>query len=187
MKENGLVASINYIAILLQTSSSQLTFNSIESSLHYTKKLEFVKHLLLHATQQIVDNPHKITVASTKSTTSIMTKTAFMGGSLSFKGDKKKAKKKSKKTKHKTDTTEIKKEEPKDETTELAIEEEEEEEEDMTEAERKAHRRKLERQRVENEKIAQKSHRERVEELNEKLGSLTELNDIPRVSAAGNG
>ena len=31
------------------------------------------------------------------------------------------------------------------------------------------------------------SHRERVEQFNEKLGSLTELNDIPRVSAAGNG
>lgn len=31
------------------------------------------------------------------------------------------------------------------------------------------------------------SHRERVNKFNEKLGSLTELNDIPRVSAAGNG
>jgi hypothetical protein len=31
------------------------------------------------------------------------------------------------------------------------------------------------------------SHRERVEQFNEKLGQLTELNDIPRVSAAGNG
>lgn len=31
------------------------------------------------------------------------------------------------------------------------------------------------------------SHRERVEQFNEKVGSLTELNDIPRVSAAGNG
>ena len=31
------------------------------------------------------------------------------------------------------------------------------------------------------------SHRERVEQFNEKLGKLTELNDIPRVSAAGNG
>lgn len=31
------------------------------------------------------------------------------------------------------------------------------------------------------------SHRERVEQFNEQLGKLTELNDIPRVSAAGNG
>eukprot|EP00956_Cyclotella_meneghiniana_P027265 scaffold60795_cov20-Cyclotella_meneghiniana.AAC.1 len=34
------------------------------------------------------------------------------------------------------------------------------------------------------EKVVKLSHRERVEELNEMLGSLTELNDIPRVSAA---
>ena len=37
------------------------------------------------------------------------------------------------------------------------------------------------------EKIASQSHRERVETFNTKLSKLTELNDIPRVSAAGNG
>ena len=37
------------------------------------------------------------------------------------------------------------------------------------------------------EKILEVSHRERVNKFNEKLGSLTEHNDIPRVSAAGNG
>lgn len=57
----------------------------------------------------------------------------------------------------------------------------------MTQAEQKAHKRKQERERIELEKAAQKSHRERVEEFNEKLGNETELNDIPRVSAAGNG
>ena len=35
--------------------------------------------------------------------------------------------------------------------------------------------------------LSSMSHRERVEQFNEKLGQLTELNDIPRVSAAGNG
>ena len=37
------------------------------------------------------------------------------------------------------------------------------------------------------EKVVSLSHRERVEAFSEKLGNLTELNDIPRVSAAGNG
>lgn len=111
-----------------------------------------------------------------------MTKTAFMGGSLAFKGEKKKSTKKSTKSKHK-----LEKEKLKDDTPKLGDEEEEVEDEDMTEAERRALRRRLEQQRKDNEKIAKKSHRERVEELNEHLGSLTELNDIPRVSAAGNG
>jgi protein FAM32A len=34
---------------------------------------------------------------------------------------------------------------------------------------------------------AAKSHRERVDDLNEKLSTMTEHNDIPRISAAGNG
>lgn len=58
---------------------------------------------------------------------------------------------------------------------------------ELTEAERKALKFKKHRQQQESEKIALKSHRERVEDLNEKLGKMTELNDIPRVSAAGNG
>ena len=43
------------------------------------------------------------------------------------------------------------------------------------------------REKQELEKVASKSHRDRIEEFNEKLGNLTEHNDIPRVSAAGNG
>lgn len=119
-----------------------------------------------------------------------MGKTAFMGGSLNFKGEKKRSKKKSKKSKHKIDTdeevalTSRRKREESGSKDEVLLEEDGEE---MTEAERRAHKRKLERQLEDNRKIAQKSHRERVEALNEHLGSLTELNDIPRVSAAGNG
>ena len=37
------------------------------------------------------------------------------------------------------------------------------------------------------EKNLSKSHRQRVMELNDKLSKLTEFNDIPRTSAAGNG
>jgi protein FAM32A len=61
------------------------------------------------------------------------------------------------------------------------------EDDGLTVAERKSLKIKLEREKAELEKLAHKSHRERVEEFNEKLSSLTELNDIPRVSAAGNG
>ncbi|KAJ8577766.1 hypothetical protein ON010_g1437 [Phytophthora cinnamomi] len=37
------------------------------------------------------------------------------------------------------------------------------------------------------EKAASKTYRERIEELNQYLGNLTEHHDVPRVSAAGNG
>ena len=37
------------------------------------------------------------------------------------------------------------------------------------------------------EKVAKKSYRERIDEFNNSLASTTEHNDIPRVSAAGNG
>ena len=53
---------------------------------------------------------------------------------------------------------------------------------DLTPAERRSLNRKKRREREESEKIGRKSHRERVEEFNEKLGNLTEHNDIPRVS-----
>lgn len=102
----------------------------------------------------------------------------FMGGALKLKG----AKKKKKKSKHsKAEETGIKTKIA----TELASPNESDEE--LTMAEKQSLKRKKERESIELEKIAKQSHRERIEEFNEKLGSLTELNDIPRVSAAGNG
>ncbi len=59
--------------------------------------------------------------------------------------------------------------------------------EDLTEAERKSLKFKRQQERKDLQKIASMSHRERVEQFNEKIGKLTEHNDIPRVSAAGNG
>lgn len=57
----------------------------------------------------------------------------------------------------------------------------------MTEAQRrfKEKQRQLEERQL--KKVASKPYRERVEEFNEKLSKLTEHNDIPRISAAGNG
>jgi protein FAM32A len=103
-------------------------------------------------------------------------KPEFTGGSLSFKGEKKKGKKKKSKTKHSLKDNE-----------KARLEEETPRQpldggDDLTEAERKALEKKRQREREELQQVAKKTHRERVEEFNEKLGSLTELNDIPRVS-----
>lgn len=103
-------------------------------------------------------------------------KAAFVGGALSFKGDKKKAKKKKQKTKHESKSKD--REGAADDSKKKVVQDLEEE---LTEAEKKAMRHKKEREINELAVMASKSHRERVEEFNEKLGKLTEHNDIPRV------
>lgn len=94
--------------------------------------------------------------------------TAFTGGALSFKGDKKKkkgkTKKKSSQAKHKIDT---------DTATAAAAEVAAPLTDDLTAAEKRALERKKRRIRIDNEKLAAKSHRERIEDFNEKLGSAT--------------
>uniref|UniRef100_A0A7R9VT13 DUF1754-domain-containing protein n=1 Tax=Pseudictyota dubia TaxID=2749911 RepID=A0A7R9VT13_9STRA len=118
-----------------------------------------------------------------------MPPTTFLGGKLSFKGDKKskKAKKKSRKAKHRSSKGHNDEETKRTELPSSDHENAGSSDDDMTEAERRAMKVKLERERKDLEKIARQSHRERVENFSEKLGSLTEHNDIPRVSAAGNG
>lgn len=114
-----------------------------------------------------------------------MVRTTFVGGKLSLKGEKRKkskksARKKSSQTsKHALDLAK-KDEISKVESIPLT-------DDDLTQTERKSLKRKQERERIDLEKLAGQSHRERVEDFNEKLGRLTELNDIPRISAAGNG
>lgn len=97
---------------------------------------------------------------------------AFKRGALSFKGE---TKKKKKKKAHKKEDGSVKHE--------LKAQKDQE----LTDAERAALKRKEKRDIEELKKVASKSHRERVEEFNSKLSSLTEHNDIPRISAAGNG
>lgn len=109
-------------------------------------------------------------VCHTQQLTVMTTSTPFIGGSLSFKGDKSKTKKKKSKSKHKLDD--------KHQTNRADTGAEE----DLTEAEKKALRKKKERERQELEIVAKKSHRERIEEFNQSLASVTEHNDIPRVS-----
>ena len=128
-----------------------------------------------------------------------MTKSSFLGGALSFKGDKKKSRKKSKKSKSKHKlkdegtVEEFSGSSPQHRGNDDRIvdgfeaSKSDDDDDELTEAERRALKFRKYRQKEESEKIALKSHRERVEELNEKLGNMTELNDIPRVSAAGNG
>ena len=108
-----------------------------------------------------------------------------MGGALSFKGDKKKPKKKKSKPKHDRSNSDddddgtTQPPAPNEATTSA---QEPDVDDDLTEAERKALGKKRDRERQELEKVAKKSHRERIEEFNHALASVTELNDIPRVS-----
>ena len=62
-----------------------------------------------------------------------------------------------------------------------------EEDEFLTESQRKHRRRKLELESRDANSLVKSSYRERVEDFNNRLASLTEHNDIPRISAAGNG
>jgi protein FAM32A len=57
----------------------------------------------------------------------------------------------------------------------------------MTEAQKRFLKRKLELETKALKSVAQESFRDRVEKFNLKLSKMTEHNDIPRVSAAGNG
>ena len=114
-------------------------------------------------------------------------------GKLSLKGDKKSTKKKLSKSKHKFASLD-KSNSIREDMIETLLDAEEVEEgpvqesdEELTAAEKKARKFKTDQARREMEKVVKLSHRERVEQFNEKLGQLTELNDIPRVSAAGNG
>jgi|UPI000581B536 protein FAM32A len=114
-------------------------------------------------------------------------KPTFTGGSLCFKGDTK-AKKKKRKSKH--DFQEEKNAKCKSTPDDIPAKKAQTEaagDEELTNAEKKAEEKRIERERQDLKNIAKKSHRERVEEFNERLGSQTEHNDIPRVSAAGNG
>lgn len=115
---------------------------------------------------------------------------SFVGGALSFKGggDKSLGKKSKKKKKSDAKYKSTKRENAAavaairaDVTSAAASGGSNVDDDDMTEAERKALKLKLEREKAELTKIALKSHRERVEEFNEKLSSQTEHNDIPRV------
>lgn len=110
-----------------------------------------------------------------------MAPTTFMGGKLKLKGDdkdkkKKKARKKTNSSKHTIDTI-----------TTPAASANEPEDDGLTEAERKGMKFKLDKQMRDLEKVTSLSHRQRVEQFNEDLSKLSEHNDIPRVSAAGNG
>lgn len=57
----------------------------------------------------------------------------------------------------------------------------------LTDAQRRARDKQRQHEEEQLKKQPVKPYRERVEEYNERLSKLTEHNDIPRVSAAGNG
>jgi protein FAM32A len=57
----------------------------------------------------------------------------------------------------------------------------------LTESQKRHLRKKLEREQEEAKNLSTTSFRERIDQFNNKLASMTEHNDIPRISAAGNG
>jgi protein FAM32A len=57
----------------------------------------------------------------------------------------------------------------------------------LTEAQKRHKQRRIELERKEAKKLVKSTYRDRVEQYNYKLSTMTEHNDIPRVSAAGNG
>ena len=61
------------------------------------------------------------------------------------------------------------------------------EDDDLTDFERAHIRKKRAKEARDTAALAEKSHRERVDEFNQGLSTLTEHNDLPRISAAGNG
>ena len=97
--------------------------------------------------------------------------------------EKKSKKKKKKKSKRRE------REEEEEEDKKKGEEEEEVKEEELylTESEKRYRKRQLETERRAIRELRSLSHRDRVNQFNEKLEQLPEHNDIPRVSAAGNG
>ena len=57
----------------------------------------------------------------------------------------------------------------------------------LTEAQKKHNQKMLEKQEKDAKKLSSTSFRDRIDEFNSKLSRMTEHNDIPRISAAGNG
>lgn len=110
--------------------------------------------------------------------------TAFTGGKLKLKGGVE-LKKKKKKKRGKAEASLPTEEETRVDSPQNHVDVDKKREvlkDTRTDAEkrREAHMSKYEKQRA--EKAASKSHRERIKELNDKLATLTEHHDIPRVS-----
>lgn len=57
----------------------------------------------------------------------------------------------------------------------------------LTESQKKFKQKSIEREKSDAKKLSTTSYRDRIDNFNQKLSKLTEHNDIPRVSAAGNG
>eukprot|EP00428_Durinskia_dybowskii_P060716 CAMPEP_0170382832 /NCGR_PEP_ID=MMETSP0117_2-20130122/15156_1 /TAXON_ID=400756 /ORGANISM="Durinskia baltica, Strain CSIRO CS-38" /LENGTH=89 /DNA_ID=CAMNT_0010638503 /DNA_START=227 /DNA_END=496 /DNA_ORIENTATION=- len=57
----------------------------------------------------------------------------------------------------------------------------------LTASQRRHMERKIEKEKEDAKKLSKTSFRDRVDQFNNKLAKMTEHNDIPRISAAGNG
>ena len=100
-------------------------------------------------------------------------------GGLKLKKNKKKKSKKKKKKREREKNEDAGDESPKKAKTDPF--------EGMTESQKKFEKKRLENEAAQIAKIASKSHRERINDFNLHLASLTEHNDVPKVGNAGMG
>lgn len=116
-------------------------------------------------------------------------KPAVIGGKLKLKGSggakKPKTKSKSKPSEPKSEGEE--QDVAKTSTTTTTTKSMSSEDDHLTPAQRRHKKRKIEAELRDIKQATNVSFRERVEQFNNKLARMTEHNDIPRVSAAGNG
>ena len=171
------VDTVCFFPVLAQARKSQIStklIDRIESSVQREREQRVLIVIMVTTTSSLQQQQQPV----------------FARGALSFKGDKKKTKKakkaKSNQAKHDVvgaaAAAASSKSSVRHDDYNIDIEDDE-----MTAAERASFQKKQERELEELKSIATLSHRERVEAYNEKLSQLTEHNDIPRVSAAGNG
>eukprot|EP00615_Pteridomonas_danica_P013595 CAMPEP_0114359896 /NCGR_PEP_ID=MMETSP0101-20121206/23386_1 /TAXON_ID=38822 ORGANISM="Pteridomonas danica, Strain PT" /NCGR_SAMPLE_ID=MMETSP0101 /ASSEMBLY_ACC=CAM_ASM_000211 /LENGTH=124 /DNA_ID=CAMNT_0001503719 /DNA_START=8 /DNA_END=382 /DNA_ORIENTATION=- len=112
---------------------------------------------------------------------------AIGGGKLSLKGIEFKKKKKSKKSKRKREMEETPHIEERTERASDSDSEQVNPEDMLTDAQKRYQKKMRERASETARKEVQITHRMKVEMFNHRLASLSEHNDIPRISAAGNG
>lgn len=113
---------------------------------------------------------------------------SVVGGKLSLKGIDFKKKKKKSKRKHEEDDDGVSKSGKVERERAAPAEPDEPKPEDMLTAAQKRYLQTMRDRAAESaRKQVQETHREKVEKFNSRLANLTEHNDIPRISAAGNG
>ena len=120
---------------------------------------------------------------------SVAKSSVVVGGKLKFKGSKGSSKKSAKTEEHTTKTMPTSSRDLNVETTTVrsSVDAAKSSTVFMTEAQRIHREKRMAMEEKELKKFIKTPHRDRIEMFNMRLGQMTEHNDIPRISAAGNG